>query len=327
MRTVAILALESVIGFELTIPCEVFGKAGRPSDNPDSGSALYDVRVCGLAGGDAVNGFGNAIFGMTAPHAIAEAENADIVIVPGVSRYLDPPPAEVVDLLRRAHERGARVASICTGAFTLAAAGLLDGQRATTHWAVAPDLARAYPRVQVDPAVLYVDNDGVLTSAGMAAGLDMCLHMVRRDYGAGVAADLARLMVVQLERDGGQAQFITHQEPPTGHDGLRATMVWMQERLDRPPALVDIARHANISVRTLNRRFQELTGTTPLRWLTRQRLYRAQQLLETTPMSVEEVARRSGFGTAVALRQHFNRTLSTAPLAYRKAFQSAAQSS
>jgi transcriptional regulator GlxA family with amidase domain len=242
-------------------------------------------------------------------------------VVPGVTRYEEPVPEQVLDLLRRAHARGARIASVCTGAFVLAAAGLLDGLRATTHWATAEDLARSYPLVRVDPSVLYVDNDNILTSAGMAAGLDMCLHIVRHDYGAAVAADAARSVVMPLERDGGQAQFIAHPDPISAGTGLQSTLSWMQDNLDRPLALVDIARHARIGVRTLHRRFREQTGSTPMQWLIKQRLHQAQQYLETTSMSVEEVARRSGFGTAIVLRQHFARHLGASPLAYRRAFQ------
>jgi transcriptional regulator GlxA family with amidase domain len=176
--------------------------------------------------------------------------------------------------------------------------------------------------VHVDPTVLYVDNDNVLTAAGMAAGLDMCLHIVRKDCGAAVAADAARSVVMPLERDGGQAQFIAHPDPVGADTGLRAALSWMQDNLDQPLTLADIARHAQLSVRTLNRRFREQTGSTPMQWLIRQRLHQAQQYLETTPMPVEEVARRSGFGTAMVLRQHFARHLGTSPLAYRRAFQS-----
>jgi transcriptional regulator GlxA family with amidase domain len=321
MRNVAVLAFDRVIGFELAIPCEVFGGAGRRNDRPEEPSELYDVRVCGPRRRLATNGYGDHVFGITPPHPLAAAEGADTILVPGVTRYQEPVPEPVLALLRRAHARGARIASVCTGAFVLAAAGLLDGLRATTHWATAADLARSYPRVQVDPSVLYVDNDNVLTSAGMAAGLDMCLHIVRRDYGAAVAADAARSVVMPLERDGGQAQFITHPDPVSADTGLQPTLSWMQDNLERPLALVDIARHARVGVRTLNRRFREQTGSTPIQWLIRQRLHRAQQYLETTSMSVEEVARRSGFGTAIVLRQHFARHLGTSPVAYRRAFQ------
>jgi transcriptional regulator GlxA family with amidase domain len=295
---------------------------GRPSNRPDPSRALYDMVVCGPSRNDAVNGYGDNLSTLTPSNPISAAADADTVVVPGVTGYAEPPPQPVLDLLRDAHARRARIASICTGAFVLAAAGLLDGRRVTTHWAVAGELAARYPRVQVDPSVLYVDNGDILTSAGMAAGLDMCLHMVRRDHGAAAAADLARVMVVPLERDGGQAQFIARSEP-AAHDSIAATLVWLQADLARPVRLADIARHANVSVRTLNRRFREHTGTTAQQWLIRQRLYRAQQLLETTSAAVEEVARLSGFGTAIALRQHFGRVLPTSPLAYRRSFQAA----
>lgn len=319
MSIVAVLAMDSVIGFELGIPCEVFGAAGR-----SAGSGLYDVRVCGPGRPGATNGYGDDAFGITPRHPLAAAEDAGTIVVPGLTRYQEPPPEPVLDLLRCAHTRGARIASVCSGAFVLAAAGLLDGLRATTHWAVAEELARGYPGVRVDPAVLYVDNDNVLTSAGMAAGLDMCLHLVRRDYGAAVAAGAARSVVMPLERGGGQAQFITRPDPAgTGAD-LQPTLSWMCDNLDRPLTLVDIARHARLSVRTLIRRFREQTGSTPLQWLIRQRLHQAQQHLETTSMPVEEVARRAGFGSAVTLRQHFARHLGTSPLAYRRTFQAPA---
>jgi transcriptional regulator GlxA family with amidase domain len=321
VRTVAVLAFDRVIGFELGIPCEVFGAAGRRADRPDDRSGLYDVRVCGPSRRLATNGYGDQVFGITPPHPLAAAEDVDTIVVPGVTRYEDPVPGPVLDLLRRAHARGARIASVCTGAFVLAAAGLLDGLRATTHWATAEDLACSYPLVRVDPAVLYVDSGNILTSAGMAAGLDMCLHIVRHDYGAAVAADAARSVVMPLERDGGQAQFIAHPDPISADTGLQPTLSWMQDNLDRPLALADIARHARLGVRTLSRRFREQTGSTPVQWLIRQRLHQAQQYLETTTMPVEEVARRSGFGTAVVLRQHFARHLGTSPLAYRRAFQ------
>jgi transcriptional regulator GlxA family with amidase domain len=323
MRRVAVLALDTVNGFELGIPCEVFGAAGRPTHGFDAGPGLYDVRVCGPRDRDATNGHGDAVFAVTPRYPLVGADDADMIVVPGLTRYREPPPDAVIDLLRAAHARGACIASVCTGAFVLAAAGLLDGQRATTHWAAASELARSYPRVHVDPGVLYVDNGGVLTSAGMAAGLDMCLHIVHRDNGAAVAADTARSVVMPLERDGGQAQFIRHPHPVVDA-GLQATLSWMQENLDRPFVLADIARHAQLSVRTLNRRFREQTGSTPMQWLTRQRLYRAQQYLETTSMSVEDVASHVGFGTAIALRQHFARHLGISPLAYRRTFQTPA---
>jgi transcriptional regulator GlxA family with amidase domain len=243
------------------------------------------------------------------------------VLIPGVSRAAEPWPAELLDVLQEAHARGARIASICTGAFVLAAAGLLDGHRATTHWAYAAELAKRYPRVDVDASALYIDDGRVVTSAGVAAGLDLCLHLVRRDHGATVAANVARRVVMPAQRDGGQAQFITYEEPGDDNSSLEPTMHWARENLQLPLTIADIAGHAAMSSRTLNRRFKAQTGTTPLRWLIRQRLIRAQQLLETTKLPVEEVAEVAGFGSPVALRQHFARALETSPLAYRRAFQ------
>jgi transcriptional regulator GlxA family with amidase domain len=227
----------------------------------------------------------------------------------------------VLDVLRQAHGRGARIASICGGAFMLAAAGLLDGRRATTHWTSAGDLAERFPRVEVDPNVLFVDEGDVLTSAGAATGLDLCIHMVRNDFGAAVAADVARHVVIAPQRDGGQAQFIVPREPTGDNGSLEPTMRWLRDRIGEPSTLSDIARHAAISPRTLNRRFREQTAMTPLQWLLTQRVRHAQELLETTALSVEDIARHCGFGTAINLRQHFTRRVKMSPLAYRRAFQ------
>ena len=228
---------------------------------------------------------------------------------------------EVLDALRRAAARGTRIASICAGAFVLAATGLLDGKRATTHWLATDLLAARHPAVDVNPDVLYVDNGQFLTSAGAAAGLDLCLHLIRRDHGAAVAADAARLSVMPLERDGGQAQFIVH-EPPTP-DGvtLEPLLRWMHDNADRELTLDDIANHAGMSTRTLNRRFREQTGTTPLQWLHRVRVHRAQYLLETTAHPVDRIATQVGFGSPTAFRDRFKRVTGTSPHAYRRAFR------
>ncbi|MFD0818574.1 GlxA family transcriptional regulator, partial [Micromonospora zhanjiangensis] len=218
---------------------------------------------------------------------------------------------------------GARIASICGGAFTLAATGLLDGRRATTHWLATDRLAARHPRIQVDPNVLYVDNGQFLTSAGAAAGLDLCLHLIRRDHGAAVAADAARLSVMPLERAGGQAQFITHEPPAPEGATLEPLLAWMRDNTGRELTLADIARHAGVSTRTLNRRFRDQTGTTPLRWLHRVRVHRAQHLLETTAHSVDLVATRVGFASTTAFRDHFKRITGTSPQAYRRSFRSA----
>jgi transcriptional regulator GlxA family with amidase domain len=231
-----------------------------------------------------------------------------------------PLPADLVDAVRAAHEAGARIASICTGAFVLAAAGLLDGRRATTHWMHAELLARRHPRVHVDPDVLYIDHGDVLTSAGKAAGLDLCLHLVRLDHGSTVANALARRLVVPPHRDGGQAQFIQAPVPSNGDGGLGGLLNWALERLDEPLTVTDLARAARVSERTLARQFRAATGTTPLRWLLTQRVHRAQELLETTDLGVEQVAARTGLGTAATLRRHFHRTVGVPPDAYRRAF-------
>jgi transcriptional regulator GlxA family with amidase domain len=213
------------------------------------------------------------------------------------------------------------VASICSGAFLLAATGLLDGRRATTHWLGTGELARRYPRVHVDPDVLYVDEGQVLTSAGAAAAFDLCLHLVRLDYGSAVAVDAARASVMPLERDGGQAQFITHAAPAPDGSSLAPLLVWLEENLSKALSLDRIARRAAMSIRSLNRRFREQTGTTPLQWLLRARVRRAQSLLETTTDSIEHIATTVGFGSVTALRAHFRRGVATSPQAYRRAFR------
>jgi transcriptional regulator GlxA family with amidase domain len=246
------------------------------------------------------------------------------VVVPAWRDSGDTPPEPLLEALRAAHRRGARIASLCTGAFVLAHAGLLDGKRATTHWMHAEKLAAMFPQVRVDPAVLYVDEGDVLTSAGTAAGIDLCLHMVRLDHGAEVANVYARRMVVPPHRDGGQAQYV---EMPVGrtpdHDGLATTLSWALSNLDQPITVEQMAARANQSPRTFARRFRAVTGTTPLRWLLSQRVAAAQRLLETSDLPVEVVAQRCGFGAAATLRLHFGRTVGISPLAYRRTFNSA----
>lgn len=309
---VAILALDSVVPFDLGVPCEIFG-----FDRPEVGGALYDVRVCALEPGRVAAAGGLAI---EVRHGLRALAAAHTVIVPGIDDLDRPVPAAVRAALRRAHERGARIASICTGAFVLAAAGLLDGRRATTHWRNAPTLAARFPAVRVDPRVLYVDDGEILTSAGIAAGIDLCLHLVRRDYGAAIANTIARHMVVAPHRSGGQAQFVETPLPaPDG--GLERTRTWALERLAEPLTIARLAAHAGMSRRTFTRRFRAETGTSPLRWLLHQRILLARHLLETTGEPVERVAARCGFGSALSLRLHFRRAVATSPLAYRRAFR------
>ncbi|MFD1152418.1 GlxA family transcriptional regulator, partial [Saccharothrix hoggarensis] len=224
--------------------------------------------------------------------------------------------------VRAAAAGGARVASICTGAFDLARTGLLAGKRATTHWKYAPELARRHPDVEVDASVLFVDEGAVLTSAGVAAGLDLCLHLLRRDHGAAFAAEVARLIVMPPQRDGGQAQFLRHADPPDTDASLQPTLAWLEANLREPLTLGAIARHAGVSERSLSRRFRQEVGSAPMRWLLAARVRRAQQLLETTDLPVEQVARETGFGAANTLRHHFGRIVGTSPHAYRKTFRS-----
>jgi len=309
-RVVALVAGE-VVAFDLAIPAQVFGRAPQ----------LYDWAVCAPAAGAMPTENG---FDVLVPHGLEALQRADTVIVPGIGDRAWPLAPEPLAALRAAAARGARVASICTGAFVLAAAGLLDGRRAATHWRYAELLAREFPAVSVDPGVLYVDEGDVLTSAGVAAGIDLCLHIVRHDHGAEAANAIARTMVVAAHREGGQAQFVDRPLPSAASDGLAATRAWMQDRLSEPLSVEEMARHAGYSARTFARRFRAETGTTPLQWLIGLRVTEARRLLEATDASIEEVAARAGFGGAVALRQHFARVVGTSPTAYRRAFRGSA---
>ncbi|KOG89966.1 GlxA family transcriptional regulator [Streptomyces varsoviensis] len=315
MHTVAVLALDQVIPFDLSTPIEVFSRTRLPD-----GRSAYRVRVCGNAASvDA------GAFTLRPPWGLDALADADTIILPGSANPTDPVPDDVLDALRDAAARGTRIASICVGAFVLAATGLLDGLRATTHWAAAPALAARHPGIEVDPDVLYVDNGQFLTSAGAAAGLDLCLHLIRNDHGSTVAADAARLSVMPLEREGGQAQFIVHDQPPAPRGSLLEPLLrWMEDNTARDLTLDDIASHAGMSTRTLNRRFREQTGTTPLQWLHRTRIRQAQYLLETTAHAVDRIAGQVGFGSPTAFRERFKRVVGTSPHAYRTAFQGAA---
>jgi AraC family transcriptional activator FtrA len=300
--------------FEFSVAYDVFG-----TDWSDHlGVAWYRLSVCGASAGP-VTADGGLL--MDVPHGLDRMAHADTVIVAPVNRP-ENVPAEVFEALRAAHRRGQRIVSLCTGAFILAGAGLLDGRRATTHWAECDDLARQYPKVSVDPGVLYVDDGDILTSAGSAASIDLCLHIVRRDHGTEVATQLARQMVVPPQRDGGQAQYIETPMPVLDHSNrFAATVAWLQEHLDEPVTVDDLAARCAMSPRTFARRFLDSTGTTPYRWLLRQRVERAQRLLETSDLSIDVVADRSGFCTAGNLRKHFGRLLHTSPQAYRRTFR------
>ncbi|AXK31712.1 helix-turn-helix domain-containing protein [Streptomyces armeniacus] len=320
MHTVAVLVPEGTVGFDLAAVCQVFAVARLPD-----GSAPYALRVCGdsTVTGTAA---GTSCFALAPPYPLSAALDAGTLVVPGVARRHEGDNAEVLGLLRTAAGRGARVASVCTGAFLLAAAGLLDGATATTHWKAAERLAREYPSVRVDPGVLFTDNGQVLTSAGVAAALDLCLHLVSLDHGAAVAAEAARVLVVPQRRDGAMAQR-PHLPPvraAAARDGLRTTLDWLQRNLHRPLTLRDIAGRAGMSVRHLHRRFREETGSTPLQWLLWARTERARELLEATDLPVEHIAHICGFGSAVSLRAHFRRRLGSSPATYRSAFRAVA---
>ncbi|MBV8684533.1 MAG: DJ-1/PfpI family protein [Caulobacteraceae bacterium] len=309
MRRVAILAMDGVSPGDLAIPWEVFSRV-RLAD----GSPGYDVRVCGESADVRADGFR-----LSAPWSLEDAEEADTLIVPGTDRPEAPVASRVLGAVRGAHDRGARVASICSGAFVLAAAGLLDGRRATTHWMAAPRLAERYPAVRLEPDVLFVDEGRVLTSAGAFAGLDLCLHMVRCDHGQWVAAQAARMAVAPIERTGGQAQFI-RREVPSASASLAPVLEWATRNAHRPLTVADLAARAASSPRTLERRFRAQTGLSPLQWLLAARLARARELLEATGLPVETIACESGFPTAAALREQFRRSLGVTPTAYRRAF-------
>ncbi|MEV5261680.1 helix-turn-helix domain-containing protein [Streptomyces anulatus] len=311
MHTVAVLALDQVIPFDLSTPIEVFSRTRLPDGRPG-----YQIRVC--AESDEVNA---GFFTLRAPWGLEGLQGADTIIVPGVADPATPIPALVREALRSAAADGTRIASICTGAFPLAATGLLDGLRVTTHWRAAGLLAATHPDLHVDPDVLYLDNGQFLTSAGAAAGMDLCLHMIRQDYGSAVAADAARLSVMPLEREGGQAQFIVHDHVPAPQGSeLEALLDWLRENLARDLTLTDIAERAGTSTRTLIRRFRDQTGTTPLQWLHRARIRQAQHLLETTGHPVERIGSQVGFGSPTTFRDRFKRTTGVSPQTYRRTF-------
>jgi transcriptional regulator GlxA family with amidase domain len=304
-HTVAVLAVDGTSPLTVGIPAQVFGER---FDLP------YRLTMCGLEPEVRTSGG----FTLNVPGGLAEARRADTLIIPSMPT-LDEVPEPVIDAIRHVHTRGRRVVSICAGAFALAAAGVLDGRRATTHWSRTALLAERYPRITVDRDVLYVDEGDVLTSAGMAAGIDLCLHLVRRDLGAATANTIARLLVTAPHRDGGQSQFI--ESPVTEHGAsLGTTKAWALDHLDRPLSIAALAEHARMSPRTLARRFQAETGCTPLQWLLQARVDRARELLESSDLSVEQIALRTGLGTAINLRVHFRRIVGTTPTAYRRSF-------
>ena len=313
---IVVLLLEPVIGYDAVIPPQVFGQAAGPDGRP-----LYDVAMASLDGRPVTASLGYAI----GPHGDASLlATADTVVVPGTQVEGPRRLGTIADDLSAALATirpGARLVSICTGAFVLAAAGLLDGRPATTHWKYADDFARLYPAVDLDEAVLFTDDDDVLTSAGLSAGVDLCLHLIRRDHGTEVANRVARHLVVPPWRDGGQAQFIDRQVPERPEQSTATARAWALERLEEPIRVSELARAAGMSLRTFTRRFRAETGESPTAWLIRQRVWHAQRLLETTDLPVDAVADRSGLGSAASLRAHLRALAGVSPTAYRRTFR------
>ncbi|MFF7978432.1 helix-turn-helix domain-containing protein [Streptomyces sp. NPDC007901] len=315
LKNVAAVLLDGVHPFELGVVCEVFGL-----DRSDEGLPVYDFAVVSAEG----PALGTHVPGLTisTPYGLDRLEEADLIAVPASDTNVarDYPP-ELLDALRRAVDRGARVLSVCSGVFVLGAAGLLDGRRCAVHWRHADLLARRFPRTRVEPDVLYVDEDPVITSAGTSAGIDACLHLVRKEQGPEVAKKIARRMVVPPHRDGGQAQYIERPLPDGPCDTVGEVLAWMTEHLDQEVTVEQLATRALMAPRTFARRFQQETGTTPYRWILRQRVLLAQELLERTDETMDAIASRTGFGTAAALRHQFMKELGTTPNAYRRAFR------
>jgi AraC family transcriptional regulator, transcriptional activator FtrA len=312
MHTVAVAVVGGTAQFELAVACEVFG-----TDRSWMFDDWYAFKLCAAEPGPVRTAAGLVL---DTPYGIDDLITADTVIVPAAGEAPGQ-HAPLIDAIRQAYANGARIASICTGAFLLAEAGLLDGRRATTHWAHAAELASRYPEIDVDPNVLYVQDGRIFTSAGTAAGIDLCLHMLRLDLGTDAANAVARRMVVPPHRNGGQAQYVDAPLPPCDSDTLAPILDWALARLEQQVTLRDMADHANISVRTLVRRFTAATGTTPLQWLLIQRVRRAQHLLESSDQPIERIASLAGFGTAANLRQHFTRIMVAPPMHYRRTFR------
>jgi transcriptional regulator GlxA family with amidase domain len=315
MHTVAAVVDQGALTFDFAIPCEVFGL-----DRSDIASPWYEFLV--VAAGDRRVRTQTG-FVMEAPLGLSALERADTIVVPGWVGPEVQPSEELVAALQRAHRRRARIVSICTGAFVLAAAGLLDGRRATTHWLFTDDLQRRYPRVEVDPSVLYVVDETIMTSAGTAAGIDLCLHIVTADYGADVAAAVSRRLLMPLHRSGGQAQYVDVPMPKARGDEMNELLAWAVTRLSSGLSVGDLARRAAVSPRTLTRRFRQATGLAPGEWLQGERLRLARRLLETSDDPIDLVARNAGYDTSVAMRAQFTRRLHTSPRAYRRTFRAA----
>lgn len=314
LRTVAALLIDGLTPFEFGVLCEVFG-----IDRTDDGVPPFEFRVCGEHAGRPLR---SSVGVRVIPeYGLDGLDGADLIALPSAGVRGDYPPV-VVDAIRDAWSRGATVLSVCSGAFLLAATGLLDGRRCTTHWLYVEEFRESFPKVQVDPDVLFVDEGDLITSAGTAAGIDACLHLVRRELGAKAANAIARRMVVPPQREGGQQQYIDLPVPECRGDSLQPVLNWMLDHLAEEHTVAALARRAAMSERTFARRFVAETGTTPHRWLSTQRVLHARTLLETAGLGIEEIARRCGFGTAALLRHHFHKIVGVSPADYRKTFAS-----
>ena len=313
-NTVAVIAFNGISPFHLSVPCAIFGE-----DRTNAGIPRFELLVCAAEDGALQTTAG---FSIETHHGLNKLSKAATIIVPSWRDPAELPPQALLDALRQASQQGARIVGLCLGSFVLAAAGLLDGRPATTHWLWADELARRYPLIRVNPDVLYVDDGEIITSAGTAAGIDCCLHVLRRQYGAKIANDVARRMVVPPHRQGGQAQYI---QQPVRHistiDHFAEVLDWATGNLDKPLSLDMLAERARMSRRTFTRRFRQVMGNTVGEWLLSQRLSLSQQLLETTDSSIELIAERAGFGSTASLRQHFSQAFKISPSNYRREFR------
>lgn len=312
LKSVAVILQEPVAAFEYGVVCEVFGV-----DRTDEGVPPMELRVCGIEPGKPLNFTTGAQIVPT--HGLDACADADLVAIPA-GRLAADYPDEVLEVLRAADRRGAYILSVCTGAFVLAAAGLLDGKSATTHWKYGAQMAELFPEVRVNTDVLYVQEGNIITSAGTAAGIDASLHLIRTEHGPVAANKIARRMVVPPHRDGGQRQFVKEPVPECDSDGFGQVLGWMLSNLDADIAISDMAARAHMSPRTFARRFRDEVGTSPLRWLTEQRVLAAQGLLESSDHGIEEIARQVGFGSATLLRHHFSTAVGITPTAFRSRF-------
>lgn len=313
LNSVSAMVLDGVAVFEFGVVCEVFG-----IDRSNDGVPNFDFKVCGPEAGKPLRTSVGAW--LTPDHDFSSLVGADLVAVPAISGPVENYPLEALEALRTAAAAGSIILTVCSGAFVVGAAGLLDGRACTTHWMHAAELARLYPTAKVDRNVLYVDDGNLITSAGTAAGIDACLHLVRRELGSAVTNTIARRMVVPPQRDGGQRQYIDQPIPVRCSDGFAPQLDWILSNLEKPHTVATLAKRAAMSTRTFARRFVEETGTTPMQWVTDQRVLYARRMLEETDLDIDRIADRSGFGTSTLLRHHFRRVIGVTPSDYRRRF-------